>query len=118
MPHPDYTYLADILAAAQKIERGTAGLSRAEFESDEYRVLAIERLLELIGEATKRVSSGLKAQHPEIPWRQMAGMRDLLIHAYHKIDSDEVWKAVSISVPALIPAIEPLIPGEEDEGQK
>ena len=48
----------------------------------------------------------------------MAGMRDLLIHAYHKIDSNEVWKAVSISVPALIPAIEPLIPGEEDEGQK
>jgi uncharacterized protein with HEPN domain len=115
MPHPDHTYLADILTAAQKIERGTAGLSRAQFESDEYRVLAIERLLELIGEATKQLSAGFRAQHPEIPWRQMAGMRDLLIHAYHKIDSDEVWKAVSISVPTLIAAVEPLIPSNEDE---
>lgn len=115
MPHPDHTYLADILTAARKIERGTAGLSRAQFESDEFLVLAIERLLELIGEATKQLSPGFRARHPGIPWRQMAGMRDLLIHAYHKIDSDEVWKAVSMSVPGLTAAIEPLIPRNEEE---
>ncbi|HST63072.1 MAG TPA: HepT-like ribonuclease domain-containing protein, partial [Longimicrobium sp.] len=80
-----------------------------EFEADEYRVLSVERLLEIMGEATKQLSPELRQRHPEIPWRQMAGMRDLLIHAYRNINPDEVWKAVSVSVPALLTAIEPLI---------
>jgi uncharacterized protein with HEPN domain len=110
--HPDVTWLEDILIAARKIIRAAEGLTREEFEADEYRVLSVERLLEIIGEAAKQLSDPFRTQHPEIPWRQMAGMRDILIHAYRKINRDEVWKAVSLSIPALITAVEPLIPPE------
>jgi uncharacterized protein with HEPN domain len=114
MPHPDRTWLADILLAARKIREIGARLSREEFEADELRVLAVERLITILGEATKQVSPEFRSRHPEIPWRQMAGMRDLVIHAYRNIDQDEVWKAISISVPTLIATLEPLIP-EDDE---
>lgn len=110
MPHPDYTWVADILIAARKIRRAAEGLTRDEFEADEYRVLSVERLLITIGEAAKQVSPEFRSDHPEIPWKGMAGMRDLVVHAYRTIDPDEVWKAVSISVPALISAAEPLVP--------
>lgn len=116
--HPDVTWLEDILIAARKIVRAAEGLAREEFEADEYRVLSVERLLEIIGEAAKQLSDPFRNQHPEIPWRQMAGMRDILIHAYRKINRDEVWKAVSISTPALIAAIEPLIPPEDPKEQQ
>ena len=116
--HPDVTWLEDILIAARKIVRAAEGLTREEFEADEYRVLSVERLLEIIGEAAKQLSDPFRTQHPEIPWRQMAGMRDILIHAYRKINRDEVWKAVSLSIPALITAIEPLIPPEHSTEQQ
>src|SRR5215207_9556857 len=102
MPHPDHTWLADILIAARKIRRAAEGLTRAEFEADEYRSLSVERLLITIGEAAKQVSIEFRGNHPEIPWRRMSGMRDLVVHAYRNIDPDQVWNAVSISVPDLI----------------
>jgi uncharacterized protein with HEPN domain len=109
MPHPDRTWLADILTAARKIESIGAGSSREEFEADELRVLAVERLITILGEAAKQVSPECRSRNPGIPWRQMAGMRDLVIHAYRSIDTDEVWKAISISIPALIELLEPLV---------
>lgn len=114
MPHPDHTWLADILIAARKIGRAAEGLTRAEFEADEYRVMSVERLLITVGEAAKQVSPEFRTNHPEIPWRQMAGMRDLVVHAYRNINPDEVWKAVSISVPALIQAAERLVPEDPE----
>jgi uncharacterized protein with HEPN domain len=116
--HPDYTWLEDILISARKIQRAVEGLTQTGFEADEYRVLSVERLLEIIGEAAKQVSDPFRSQHPEIPWRQMAGMRDILIHAYRKINRAEIWKAVSISIPALITAIEPLIPYDNDASEQ
>lgn len=118
MRQPDYTWIADILIAARKIRRAADGLSREEFEADEYRVLSVERLLITIGEAAKQVSVEFKAQHPEIPWRKMAGMRDLVVHAYRDINPDEIWSAVSTSVPALIDAAEPLVPSEPEDGRQ
>jgi uncharacterized protein with HEPN domain len=64
----------------------------------------------ILGEAAKRVSKAYRDQHPEIPWRQMAGMRDVLIHAYESVDVDEVWNTVNEEVPELLRKIEPLIP--------
>jgi len=63
------------------------------FAETDYLQDALLRCLELMGEATKRLSAGCRASHPEIPWRAMAGLRDVLIHAYDKVDLQEVWQA-------------------------
>jgi uncharacterized protein with HEPN domain len=63
------------------------------FAETDYLQDALLRCLEVMGEATKRLSAGCRASHPEIPWRAMAGLRDVLIHAYDKVDLQEVWQA-------------------------
>ena len=63
---------------------------------------AVVRQLELVGEATKRLSEGLDALRPEVPWRTMAGMRDVLIHGYDEIDLVEVWKTAKTDLPDVI----------------
>jgi len=62
------------------------------FAETDYLQDALLRCLEVMGEATKRLSAGCRASHPEIPWRAMAGLRDVLIHAYDKVDLQEVWQ--------------------------
>jgi uncharacterized protein with HEPN domain len=115
MLNRDYGWLEDILNAARKLQRAAAGLAREEFEADEFRGLAVERLLSIIGEATKNVSEAFRTAHPEIPWRAMAGMREILVHNYRGTSLENVWYAVAESVPALIAALEPLIPQNPDE---
>ena len=78
----DVAYLWDMLDAAQRIERLTAGLDYAAFVEDERTSLAIERLLENIGEAARHVSSAEQERHPEIPWQGIIGMRNILAHQY------------------------------------
>ena len=73
------------------------------------------REMEIIGEATKRISEGFRSAHPEIPWKKMAGMRDVLIHAYDEVDLDEVWNVSQNAIPELIAMIEPLAPAEADD---
>ncbi|HEU0076810.1 MAG TPA: DUF86 domain-containing protein [Longimicrobiaceae bacterium] len=122
MKIPDRDWLADILIAARLVRQFVAGVSREELEADVMRESAIARQLEIVGEAAKNVSPEFRAAHPEIPWKAMAGMRDILIHAYRTVDRDVVWTAVTVSVPALIASLEPLIGAaleqeEEDQSQ-
>ena len=73
---------------------------------------AIVRQIEIMGGATKRLSDEFRNAHPEIPWRAMAGMRDVVIHGYDIVDLKEVWKVATVDVLKLIPALEALIPPE------
>ena len=94
-------YLHHIRDAIREIQEFTAGGEDA-FRTTPMIQAAVIRNLELIGEATKRLPSDFRDEHPQVPWREMAGMRDLLIHAYHRVDLDLVWSTVESSLPSLL----------------
>lgn len=108
----DRSNLLDILSAAQLIQEFVSDVNKLAFEQDPLIQSAVIRQLEIIGEATKRLSDEFRSAHPDIPWRKMSGMRDILIHAYDHVDTDEVWITATQSIPDLVQAIERLLPSE------
>jgi uncharacterized protein with HEPN domain len=108
----DLDYAADILAAARLALSYVEGVAYGEFLDDTMRQDAVVRELLIVGEAAKRLSEEFKALHPDIPWRQMAGMRDILVHAYDHVDLDQVWRMTTDELSELIEAVEPLIQEE------
>lgn len=105
----DLSYLMDILQAAHWVDEFIQGMSEAEFYRDVKCQSAVMRQIEVIGEATKRLSPTFRDIHPEIPWRSIAGMRDILIHAYDHVDVGEVWNTARFALPELMVQIEALI---------
>ncbi len=85
-------------------------MDKAAFDCDMKTQSAVIRQLEIIGEATKRLSAELRSTYTDIPWRQMAGMRDVLIHAYDHVDIYEVWNVVQQSLPDVMTKTEALLP--------
>ena len=109
MPRDD-AYLLDILIAARQARAFLEGVTWEEFVQSELHQSAVLRPLEIIGEAARRVSLETQQAHPEIPWAQMIGMRNRLIHEYFQVDLRRVWETVQTDLPALIAQVEPLIP--------
>ncbi len=105
----DLDYAADIQAAARLALSYVEGVAYEEFIEDTMRQDAVVRELLIIGEAAKRTSDEFRTAHPDIRWRQMAGMRDILVHAYDHVDLDEVWHVVKGELNELIAAVEPLV---------
>lgn len=70
----------------------------------------------VIGEAAKRLSPEFRREHPQVPWKSVAGMRDQLIHAYDAVDLEEVWKTLNCDIPQLLAFLEPLLPESTDRG--
>lgn len=104
----DAATVADILAAAGRIDRFVAGLTFETFSADGKTRSAVlhERLV--VGEASKRISPAFRDANPGIPWRPMAGMRDKLIHAYDAVDLLEVRRTATVDDPAVAAALRPL----------
>jgi len=97
----DLAYIEHILRSINKIKDFTKNMTRSDFEMNEMAQDAVIRNIEIIGEATKKISNNLKATYFEIPWREMAGMRDKLIHDYMGVDIDVVWKSIEVDIPEL-----------------
>ena len=97
----DSIYIDHILNSINRILDYISGKDREAFEADLVTQDAVVRQLEVIGEATKRVSNELRSKHPDIPWADMAGMRDVLIHDYIDVDLGVVWKTASEIIPDL-----------------
>ncbi|MDW8099564.1 MAG: DUF86 domain-containing protein, partial [Anaerolineae bacterium] len=88
-------FLSDILEAIRRIQAYTGGMSFEAFLRDTKTQDAVVRNLEIIGEATKRLSEEVRERYPTIPWKSMAGVRDRLIHHYFGVSLDVVWEIVS-----------------------
>lgn len=88
-------YLRDILEAISRVREYTRGLDESAFKSDTLRQDAVIRNLEVLGEAVKQIPEGIRAAHPDVEWRKMAGLRDVLIHQYFGIDVEVLWDVVA-----------------------
>ncbi len=94
-------YLDDILEALIKIERFVKDLSLSEFKQDARTVDAVVRNFEIIGEAAKQLPEDIRQSYPDVEWKEMAGMRNKLIHAYFHVNLEVVWKTARQRVPKL-----------------
>ena len=107
-------YLKDILDAMDAIEKFVEGMEFDEFKRDDKTSSAVIRKFEIIGEATKNVQGWLKQIQPNIPWREMAGMRDKLIHFYFGIKYDLVWHTIKDVIPDVKPLIQKILKSLKD----
>jgi len=94
-------YLEDVLTSMDKAENFVQGMSYDDFLTDDKTSYATLRALEIIGEAVKKVPQEVRKRYPDIPWAEMAGMRDKLIHDYFGVNLQTVWGTVKKDIPAL-----------------
>jgi uncharacterized protein with HEPN domain len=109
----DSAYLLDIFKAAKLALSYLEGKTKEEFFKDTKCQDAVIRRLEIIGEAAGRVSAATTTKFPNLPWKKMVGMRNIMIHEYEDVDLGIVWDTVQNDLPPLITLLEPLIPKEE-----
>lgn len=109
MQSNDLTCVVDMLESAREAVGYAENRTGPGLEVDRMRLLAIVRLLEMIGEAANGVSDRFKEEHPELPWRQMIATRNRLIHGYREIDPTVVAEIVRTNLPALIGALETIV---------
>ena len=113
MRHDD-ALLYDMLFFARRVSEGIAGVDIDRFTSDYYFQQGIIRLIGNIGEAASKVTRELQDVHPEIAWAKIIGMRHRIVHGYFDINLATVWESAVNDVPALISALEPLVPWKDN----
>ena len=114
MPRDDSAYLLDMLLAARDALSFTEGMSYHDFVQDRRTQLSVLKSVEIVGEAAAHVSEDTRQAHPDIPWGEIVGMRNRLVHVYFDIDLPLVWATVRDDLPALITLLEPLVPPETE----
>jgi uncharacterized protein with HEPN domain len=107
-------YLRDILDAAGKAREFAQGLDFEQFASDDRTTFAVVRALEIIGEAAKKVPPAVRERYPDVPWQEMAGIRDKLIHDYFGVDLRVVWRTLHEDLPPLRAQIAQILDGSSD----
>jgi len=109
----DDTYLVDILESAKMALDYVLGKDWDEFYEDVQCQDAVVRRIEIIGEAARRLSQETRDKHPQIPWREMTSMRNLVIHEYDVVDINQVWDTVQKKLPPLIEELKKIVPPPE-----
>ena len=97
----DREFLIDMLIACEKIIKYTKDLSYKDFRRNDIVIDAVVRNIEILGEASKRISEGLKKKYPEVGWREISRTRDKIIHFYFGVDLSIVWDIITVDIPAL-----------------
>jgi uncharacterized protein with HEPN domain len=106
----DAVHLWDMLKEARGVMRAVSGRTLADYLADEDFRRSVERRVEIIGEAAVRVSEELRREHPEIPWRPMIDQRNVLVHAYDKVEDQRIWRLTLNDIPRLIEQLEAILP--------
>jgi uncharacterized protein with HEPN domain len=102
-------YVEDIIDAMDKAASFVENISYEEFAQDAKTVFAVVRALEIIGEAVKRIPQDIRKNYPEIPWRDMAGMRDKVVHEYFGVKLERVWETIQRDIPSIKPLFEKML---------
>lgn len=106
----DAGYLWDMLEAAKNAREFTSGATYHQYLQDKKMRLAVERAVEIIGEAANKLSQKFRDAHPEIAWRTIINQRHVIVHEYGDLEDELIWKVATVSVPELINKLEKLIP--------
>jgi uncharacterized protein with HEPN domain len=107
--------LLDIVNAGKRVQKYIAGRDKDSVEADSQARAAVLYEFLIMGEAAKRLSPEIRASHSDVPWAQVAGMRDVLIHGYDRVNFDRVWSTIEGSLPELLDALTPLIPEKQED---
>lgn len=108
--HRDYRlYLEDIIEATEAAREYVAGMGRDELAEDRRTTDAVVRNLEIVGEAVKKLPAHVKRDHPDVEWKKIAGLRDILVHDYFGIDMDIVWDVVQNKLPVLTEQVQRIL---------
>ncbi len=110
MRKDDQLFLGHILDAANHATNLVRGKSRDDLNHDMALRFALPHLVQIIGEAARRLSAEFMADHPEIPWKTMIGMRHKIVHDYFGVDMDLVWKTVTEELPPLLSKLQKIVP--------
>ena len=113
MRHDD-SYLIDMLQAARKAAAFAADLTYPQFQDSGLHQNAIVKVLEIIGEAASRITTDTRRAYPQIPWRQIIGLRNRVVHGYFDVDLKLIWQIVRQDIPILIDQLQDLLPPDTD----
>ncbi|NET41015.1 DUF86 domain-containing protein [Okeania sp. SIO2B3] len=111
----DKASLLDIVNAARRVLQFAEGIDKSELATNEEKQSAILYQIIVMGEATKRLSPEFREQYPEIPWKDIAGMRDILAHQYDRLNFNTLWDVIQSDVPEVLPLLESLLLNSTDD---
>ena len=111
----DLESLIDIVFYGRQALSFVDNFTQDEFEIDNKTQAAVMYAIAIMGEATKRLSQEFRSQHSLIPWQEIAGIRDRLVHDYKNIDFDILWQVFSVEIPSVLVSLEPLLPQEDED---
>jgi uncharacterized protein with HEPN domain len=109
MRRDDLVYIGHMSDRVAQVRAKVAGVSREDFDADENLRLAVTHLVQDVGEAAGRLSAAFRARHPEVPWRQIIGMRHRIVHEYLDVDFDLVWDVATVDFPPLLAVLQALV---------
>ncbi len=108
----DSIYLGHMLDMTRRAVRAIESKTRAQYDEDDILRLGLTHLVQVIGEAARKVSDEFRDEHSEIPWRKIVGMRHRIVHDYMRVDEDILWQVVTNDLRALLPQLEAILPEE------